>query len=278
MRELLDESPTVAPSPPAVTLGRAMLWNWWIVILAVVVCGAIGAGVALLRTPEYTATARLAVGRIDVSSPGALSGFAVATEALATGYSRTANARVVAESVSRKTGIAVDDVQDNVTATPVAKSPVFRVEATSADSEQAVELANASSTALIRYAARLNRDDPDSRRLYRQYRAANRERQASIRVRDDARAEAEARPSPAAADRVTAAQADVEADALRVDALETAYTASVQSQTATDLVQVISPATDAQSDRRSFLMIFTFIGAMAGLVLGAGIAYARESR
>ncbi|HET6997996.1 MAG TPA: hypothetical protein VFI03_05340 [Solirubrobacterales bacterium] len=248
-----DDYRTLATPPPAVSVVRAMLWNWWLVAIAVVVCVGIGAAAALLRTPDYTATSRLAVGRIDITSPGALSGFAVATQALATGYSRTVTSQAVARSVSAQTGISVKDVQSHVTATPIPESPVFRIEATSPDSEQAIAMANLSGRALIRYTARLGRDNPDSVRLYAEYQKA-------------------------VAERKQADPGDAQAAALRVDALGKAYTASVQSQVATRLIQVISPATEASSDRRSTFLIYTFIGLVVGLLLGAAIAFLRESR
>lgn len=248
-----DDYRTLAAPPPAVSVVRAMLWNWWIVAISVVTFVAIGAAVALLRTPDYTATSRLAVGRIDITSPGALSGFAIATQALANGYSRTVTSQAVARSVSAKTGISVEDVQSHVTATPIAESPVFRIEATSPDPDQAIAMANQSGRALIRYAAQLSRDNPDTERLYAEYRDA-------------------------VAERKQAGPGEGEAAELRVEALAKAYTASVQSQVATQLIQVISPATEASSDRRQTFMIYTFIGLVVGLLVGATIAFLRESR
>jgi capsular polysaccharide biosynthesis protein len=272
------EAPKVIAPPPAVTLGRAMIWNWWIVVLAVIVCAAIGAGLALLRTPEYTATAKLTVGRIDISSPGALSGYAVAAEALATGYSRTVTARAVAEQVSNKTGISVKDVKDNVSATPIAKSPIFRIEATSPDADQAVRLANASSHALVRYTAKLSQSDPDSKRLYAMYEKAAVSLQRAKLKRERAEEDAGSPPSAAEEDAVATAQAKVEAAATRAKALEAAYTLSVQSQASTELIQILSPASEATSDKRSYLMILTLIGVVVGLLIGATLAFARESR
>lgn len=246
--------PVSPPPPPGVGVWRAMAWNWWVVVLAVVLLGGAGAAYGLLRTPIYTATARLAVGRIDITSPGALSGYAVATQSLATGYSRTASALAVARQVSARTGIPAKEVQKHVSATPVPESPVFKVEGTSPDSAQAIVLANETSRALIHYAAELNRHNPDSARLYAQYKAA------------------------IVARRLARTPAERKAASLRVEALARAYTASVQGQVATQLIQVISPATEAVSDRRSRFIIFVFIGLVAGLLVGAGLAYARETR
>lgn len=273
-----DDFRTVAPPPTKVSLGRAMLWNWWVVLVSVAVFVLAGAAFALLRTPTYTATARLQVGRIDITSPGALSGYAIATQALATGYSRTVTALGVAKPVSAKTGISVKDVQSHVTATPVAESPVFKIEGTSPSSDQAKALANYSSAALIRYVAKLNQNNPDSRRLYNQYKTAIVDRKLAEQQLSIAGADAKARPTASAEEEVDSAKSEVEAASLRVEALGKAYTASIQSQVATQLIQVISPATEAISDRRSRFMILTFIGLIVGLLVGGAVAYVRENR
>ena len=269
---------TVAEPPPAVTLTRAMLWHWWIVLLSVVVCVAIAVAAALQRNPDYTATSKLAIAGIDISAPGALSGYATATEALAAGYSRTVTALAVAKPVSEKTGISVKDVQDHVTATPIKESPVFRIEATSPDSDQAIDLANFSARALVRYAAKLSESSPDTDRLYKRYREALIDRKQAKQQLNSARTDAEERETPAAEEDVNVARAEVEAATLRVDALGQAYTLSVQGQVSTRLIQVISPATSAVSDRRSTFIVYVVIGFVVGLLIGAALAFIRESR
>ena len=278
MKRHEQEVPKVIAPPPAVTLGRAMIWNWWIVVLSIVICAAIGAGLALLRTPEYTATAKLTVGRIDISSPGALSGYAVAAEALATGYSRTVTARGVTEKVSKETGISVKDVKDNVSATPIAKSPIFRVEATSPNADQAVKLANASSHALLHYTAKLAQSDPDSKRLYGLYEKATVSLQKAKLTRERAEEEAASPPSSDDEEKIATAQAEVEAASTRAKALEDAYTLSVQSQASTELIQILAPASEADSDKRTYVMVLTLIGVVVGLLIGATLAFAREAR
>lgn len=279
MTVVQDDFKTLAPPPPpTASVWRAMLWNWWVVLISVVVFVGAGAGLALLRTPTYTATARLAVGRIDITSPGALSGYAIATESLATGYSRTVTALAVAREVSEKTGISVKDVQSHVSGTPVPESPVFRIEGSAPNAKQAIALANAAGHSLIRYAAKLNQNNPDSTRLYSRYKTAILSRKLAKQQLNIARGDAGARPSPQAEEELDAARAEVEASSLRVEALAKAYTASIQSQVATQLIQVVSPATEASSDRRSTFVIFTFIGLVIGLLVGAAVAFVRETR
>ena len=220
-----DDLNTSATPPPAVSVVRAMMWNWQVVAVSMVVFIAAAVGAALLRTPEYTATSRLEVGRIDITSPGALSGFALATQALATAYSRTATALAVAKPVSAKTGISVKDVQGHVNATPIPESPVFRIEASAPNAAQAIALANISGHFLIRYSAKLNQDNPDSKRLYGAYRQAIGESNTAQRQLKDA---VEAHPSAAKAEEIASARVAVKASSLRADALGKAYTASVR--------------------------------------------------
>jgi capsular polysaccharide biosynthesis protein len=269
------EVPPVVAPPPSVGVIRAMVWHWKIVVVSMVLLGGVGAALGLLRTPSYTATSRLTVGRIDISSPGALSGFALATESLATSYSRTATALAVAKHVSAKTGISVSDVQGHVTATPVPESPVFKIEAEAPNQKQAVELANATSHALMAYVTKLNRSNPDSKRLFVKYGAAASERrhaEAKLKVAEEEAGETKTSPA------VVARKAKLEVATLRAEALGSAYKSSVQSQTATELIQVISPATEASSDRRSTFVIYVFIGLLAGLLVGGAIAYVRATR
>jgi uncharacterized protein involved in exopolysaccharide biosynthesis len=273
-----DNPRMLAPPPPAVSLTRAMLWNRWIVLLCVVIFAGIAAAAALLRSPDYTATAKLTIGGIDISAPGALSGYATASEALAAGYSRTVNARAVAKQVSAETGIPVDDVQGHVTGTPIKESPVFRIEATAPNSHQAIELANHSSRALIRYATKLSQTSPDTTRLFARYRAATAQRKQARQRLKTAMADVEADETLASEEEVGSARANLEVASLRVTALQQAYTLSVQGQVSTQLIQVISPATSASSDRRSTFAIYTIIGFVIGLLVGAALAFVRESR
>ncbi|HXS47681.1 MAG TPA: hypothetical protein VN756_09490 [Solirubrobacterales bacterium] len=273
-----DDRKMLATPPPTVNVVRAMLWNWWVVLFAVLIVVAVGVAIALVRTPTYTATARLAVGRIDITSPGALSGYAVATQALATGYSRTVTAGAVARPVAAKNDLSVKEVQDSITATPVAESPIFRVDATASSGDRAVALANDSSHALVAYAADLNQNNPDSARLYRQYRTATVLRKIAKQELHTAVEVSGSEPTASATTDVAKAQSSFDAADLRVNALGKAYTASVQGQAATQLVQIISPATEATSDRGSVLMILAFIGVVIGLLVGAALATLREGK
>lgn len=273
-----DERTFTAPPPNTPTVFRAMVWNWPIVVICVVLFTLIGGVIGLVRSPDYSATAKLAVGRIDISSPGALSGYAVATQALATGYSRTVSALAVVEPVAKKTGLSAEELQDSLVGTPVAESPIFKIEAEAESADKAIEVANAASHSLVRYAAKLNQSNPDSARLYRQYRTATVLRKIAKQELHTASESASSSPSASEAAAVARAQSNFDAANLKVDALGEAYTSSVQSQAATQLVQILSPATRASSDRASTLTILLFVGLIVGLFVGGALANLRESR
>jgi capsular polysaccharide biosynthesis protein len=273
-----DERSFTAPPPVTPSVARAMVWNWPIVLVCVVIFTSIGGAVALLRSPSYTATAKLSVGRIDITSPGALSGYAVATQALATGYSRTVTALPVVKPVSEKTGMSVNELQESLIGTPVAESPIFKLEAEASSEGKAIEVVNAASHSLVRYTARLNQSNPDSTRLYRQYRTATVLRKIAKQELHSAQEALSSTPSASEAAAIARVQSNVDAANLKVDAVGRAYTASVQSQAATQLVQILSPATRASSDRASKLTILLFIGLIVGLLVGGAIAVVRERR
>src|SRR4051794_30532691 len=77
---------------PRVTITGAAMRHWPLVIIPMLLLMGVAAFIGLYRTPVYTATARMNVGRIDVNSPGALAGFSLATESLASSYSRAVHA------------------------------------------------------------------------------------------------------------------------------------------------------------------------------------------
>jgi capsular polysaccharide biosynthesis protein len=278
MSTATDEHRTVAAPPPTVSVVRAMLWHWWIVAVSVIVCAGLGAAYGLLRAPEYTAAARMTVGRIDISSPGALSGYSTATSSLAIGYSRTVTALAVAKRVASENGMSAKEVRSQVSATPVPESPIFKIEASSSDRKQAISLANDSSRALIDFSAKLSRSNPDSARLYLEYGRAVAKSKAAQKHVGSVSAAIGAHPTPSQEAELEAARGASKAAALRATAIGQAYTTSVHDQAATRLIQVVSPAIEADSDRRSVFTIAVFIGLVIGLLAGAGIAYYRESR
>src|SRR5205823_4742787 len=126
----------------------------------------------LHRKPNYTANVRLQVAQIDPNQPGAATGFATATPALASSYSRVVGADGVINPVARRYHVSPQTVANRVSATPIPDSPLFMVSATDKSSRSARTLANAVADQLTAYVAVINQQDPSPTSLYRRYRAA----------------------------------------------------------------------------------------------------------
>jgi uncharacterized protein involved in exopolysaccharide biosynthesis len=271
------EPPGIEP-PTRSTLGAAIA-RYWIVVLAIGLVGA-GAGsfMALERDPVYTANVRLAVGPVDVTSPG-LPGLVTASQSLAGLYSRTIAAQPIVERVARRADLQPQQVTSRVSASPVPESPVFVVRATGPSERQAVEVANLAADALGRYTRQLNRQRARPGRLLRRYRDAARELDALGARRERARAALADADTASARAHLSDASAAFDAANLRKQTVGVAYRqASQQGLAASSLVQVLTPALEATSDRRRTVELWGLAGLAAGLALGGVLALALAAR
>jgi uncharacterized protein involved in exopolysaccharide biosynthesis len=263
---------------PRVGLFQALRRHWLLALFPVVVLLVVAGALAYLREPTYEAEAQLTVGRIDVSAPGALSGFLSTTTALAASYSRTIDADPVVDPIARRTRLSQNDVAARLSASAVEDTPVFRVRATGPDEASAVQLANLASEELIDYTTELNRSNPDAGRLLREFREAtvelDRLRRREGRLRSLYRRESTAENFV----RYRESSADVDAGELRVNTLKASYHSSQQGQGSTSLVQVLKRADSASSDRMRYLQIFVFFALLAGIILGCALALWRANR
>jgi capsular polysaccharide biosynthesis protein len=261
-----------------VTILGAARRHWILVLVPILVFVAAAGFVGLAREATYTATTRMTIGRLDVSSPGAIAGFSTATSALASAYSRAIHAEAVVGPTARRLGLPPGLVDARIAATPLPNSPVFKLEARGQSPRAAVNLANVTARQLIIYLGDLNRSNPDGDRLFKRF------RDAAVEVERSATARAALRRADhnvqSSASRSAAAQgeADYQAAVLRRETLRSVYQNSQQSQATTQLVQVLSRATRAVSDRSSRLQLLLFLGAAAGLLFGLTLAMLRASR
>ncbi len=281
----MTETETRIPAMPAlesraVGVGTALRVHPFIVIVMVLILVGGAAAYGLVRKPVYTATARLTVGTIDITSPGALSGYAVAAPALASSYSRVIGADAVVRPVSRMTHLSPSTVRGRLSATPIPQSPVIEVQATGPSANDAVNLANSGSTALINYVVQINRNNPDTGRLFREFKAAAaRFENAQQKARKlSSQVGAAKHPSAAQINALVRARAAVDAANASAQALRSTYAQSLAGQSATQLVQLLSAASGATSDRLPRLEIFLFVALVAGLIVGTALATLRARR
>jgi hypothetical protein len=263
---------------PTVGAAEAIRRHWPTVVVTTLVLLAAGIAAGLARTPIYTATSELAIGRIDVNSPGSLAGFTQATESLATSYSRAIGATQVVSQTAAAVKESPDWVTSSLSATPVPQSPIFRISAKASSAKRAVETANAATTALTGYVSQLNSSNPDSTSLYRRFTDAA--RRASLLQTDQQSAQKAYQDHPSADTKSALADANARVNAaqLQLQALRTNYESSVAGQASTSLIQPLTTPTKASSDRNSKLEIYGFAGLLAGLLLGSLIVTRRATR
>ena len=249
-----------------------------LVLLPILLFAGAALYLSLARDPQYTAKAQLEVGRLNVTSPGALAGFPPATQALATAYSRSVDADDVIAPAAERLRLPARELRGRVSASPVEQSPVFFVSARAPSETEAVRAANVVSTSLISTITRRNRDNPDARRLNTRFREA-----AATLSRARTRATAATRRfrnarSDANREALERARAQQSVAQLEADALRDAYSSAQQSQSYTAPVSMLARATEAPSDRVRRAQLMVFVALLAGGAIGLALATLRANR
>jgi uncharacterized protein involved in exopolysaccharide biosynthesis len=239
----------------------------------------------LTRTPVYTASAQILVGRIDVEA-SAVPGFVEANQRLAATYARLVGTSVIAERVSGAVGLPPKDVRGRLSGSPIPESSIIQVEATGSSSADAVELASAAAEQLISYVVQSNENPARQQQLLDAYGAAAVEQRAAESARDAAQGAlasaqgAEASPT-VVADRRTAlnnAQAALDEANLRATTAESAYRDSQRGAVDRGALQIITRAESAGNDRRSRLQLAVVGSLLLGGTIGVALASLRENR
>jgi uncharacterized protein involved in exopolysaccharide biosynthesis len=263
------------PAPrliPRVTTLTAARRHWFLVALVTALFTAAGIAVAMVRQPVYTAQARLVVGRIDVTAPGALGSFTEAAKAIASQYSRSIDAEGITNRVAPKVGLSRAQVAARVSASPIPESPVIRLSATGTNAGGAIRLANLASSALVAFTTELNRSNPDTSRLLARFTTASRDVVEQRAELSRLRRSYDSEPTDEKRAEMQATEVKLRVAQLRQETLHEAYNTSTQSQAATSLVQVIERATTAGNDRFKYLQFLGFVGFVAGLAVGLALA------
>ncbi|CAM5719357.1 Lipopolysaccharide biosynthesis protein OS=Streptomyces tendae OX=1932 GN=GUR47_08910 PE=4 SV=1 [Streptomyces tendae] len=111
----------------------------------VVAGGLLGAGYGLVTTPQYTATSYVVAVPADASDPSSALGFAQA-------YGRVATQLAVLGDAQMRAHVPVATLERSVRTATSPDAPMVSVTATSADPEEAADMANAVARALTRHA------------------------------------------------------------------------------------------------------------------------------
>lgn len=253
------------------TIGNALTRNWPLVLLSVIAFGILGFVAGSLREPEWTAEARLSVGRLSLTVQS-VPGFAVGGEVVAAGYARSVAVAPVIDPAARRLNVPPDDLRERVSSSAIPSSPLFDVIATGDSEAEAVASANAVADAMVEYGRAGSEAPGRAEELLRQYRDAvereARARQTVTRLLDNG----------ARGPRLAAARAVADTEKLRVETAAQNYRASQRSQVSGGVVESIAPARDASSDEQSRLQLFTFAGLLGGLLIGVALAVLRALR
>lgn len=233
---------------------------------------------SLLTTPTYTAESYQSIGRLDVNEPGTLSGFQEATETLAVTYARGIYAPSVVAEVSKKSGLTADEVRSRMAAYTVPESAVFVVAGKGSSEDDAIQLSIQGSDALQRYIRTLNAENPNSERLFREFRQQT-ARIANMREQY-IQLSNQFGPNKTAGERqqLSRLESRIGAAQLERQVAEENYQDSQQSQSAINVVQTLALPDTADNDRLERLQIALFIAVCAGVLLGLALAAYRANR
>ena len=257
-------SPSFEPPPtnPRTSVGDAMRWHWLTVLISVVLLTGVAVAVGLLRQPHFTAQTTLTVNQASAGA-GGLVGFADASGALASGYSRAITATDVTTPVAQKAGLPAATVASDISASPVPQSPVIQVHATADSGPLAIRLANLAGKSLVAYVGRINRSSGASTGLLNQYATAS-ARSTNLNNRLSS-----LRYSGADAATIRKARKQRDAAKLEQQALGTTYQQAKEGETIAKPLQVLSPTSTANSDRSSKLELLVMVGLVGGSPRGA---------
>ena len=262
-----------------VGVGSAIWRHPVLAIAPVVVLVALACAAVYARTPNYTADARLAVGRLDASTPSSLAGFTQATQTLAERYARSVRGDAIIDPAAAALDVRSSRIRDRISAAPIPETPVFRIRAEAETPEDAAVLANTVSESLVRHSERLaTSGGPASGRLLQRYRRAALEFARLDEAMDDRRSEFEAFPGPVTQDALAEARSEATVAKLRLSTLQTAYETSMQSAGSAALVEIVERAVKGRSDKSRVTQLLLFIAVVAGLAIGIALALLRANR
>ncbi len=262
----------IGHAPPSVGVVESVKRYPLLVIIPALALMILGIVVGLQKQATYVADARLTVGRINLNAPGALAGYASATQALASQFARAATATPVVAPVAKKLDIPESRVRSRVSASPIPESPIFTVRATARTEAGAIAMANATAVSVQEYARKLNDRDPDSGALLGRYKETS-----DILAAREARADAlkerfEEKPSAGLRRKLADARASRNFWRLREQAIEERYLAATGGEASSRLIEILNQAETAKSDRRRWIQILGFAGLLGGVLLGMGLA------
>jgi hypothetical protein len=261
---------TPPPSPPGgrFTVLTAVRRHFIVALLPVVLLVGAAVAIGLERRPTYKSEARLNVGGLNITRQST-EGYVTAVQALAVAYSRAVDAEGVIRPVARKAGRTPLYVAEHVGATPIQGSPVVRVVAAGKESAEVVRLADLTADSLVDYALELNAGRSTSKRMLKRFLSESKRLERVNAKRD--------RAAKRNSENLAALNTQSEVAELRMRTAGALYQQSQVGQAETELVQKLAPAGRPTNDRKSVLQEYVAGAALAGILIGIGLAVARAN-
>ena len=270
---------------PSPTVGEAAMRNWALILACAIVFGGLGIAAGVGRDPVYTSTATLSVGQNDLTVQS-IPGFAVGGEAVAASLSRSVRAPEVLVPAARKLGVTPAEAAGHVYATTIPQSTLFTIGATGDSASEAAAYANAASAAMVAYGRRDG--SQRSRRLLESYQEVTAELNSAKRRLARARRSAEAAdiaaaigvtetPADSSSATIARLQAEIAVLELRQETSATRYRDDQSQRDFGALVERVTPAMGATSDRDEKVQLFGGLGVLAGLCIGLALAVMRTA-
>ena len=248
--------------------------------MLVVGCLVLGVIAGFVRSPTYTAETRLIVGKaVQLNNLAATPGLSAASTDLAVTYSRLLSTPSVYANAQKRAGSA--GVGGGVSATPIAQSPVVRVEGTGTTPEMASAQANAGAEAIVKAVNEVNAaQDAFSKDLLKRYQTADAQLVKDTRSLQLLQQQLAANPeNTLLQDQVVTAQTQVDSDTLRLNTLATQYQASISPQDVdTQIVQQLGKAVDTGNNRKTSMEIGAIVGLVVGGLLALGVTMMIDRR
>jgi capsular polysaccharide biosynthesis protein len=242
------------------TFGQALRRHWRVLVATIGGLAILAIGYSLVRTPNYAAETRLAVGGLNATTPSAFTGFSTAAQQLAETDSRAVQGDAVVKDVAAAMKLPPADVRHQLSAAPIPQTPVFTVTATTKSADTSVDMSRLAGEAIVKEANRASDAAPGQ--LLKEYETAERARQ---------RAESQISAGGGSA----SARADLVAAQAQADAARKRYTAAIQGGSVR--LEIIQGPADATSDRTSKLQMLLFVAVVLGFIIGSAIAVFLES-
>jgi hypothetical protein len=247
-----------------------LIRRWWPALLLVVLGAGGGGAAALVQAPVYTAEARLVVGESSLSA-NMIPGFALATQEIASNYSRFVTKGPVLQELPRSSARLVK----TVSASPIPGSNIVRIEATATSAAAARLAASDASANLIRQVAALSPQRSAANTLQRlgklsrdmtATQALVAETQARVsRLRDST--EPESAAMTGALEALAKGNARLSTLQAQQNALNSLYLSQVGGPPQSSL-QLVNPARVVGDDIMSRLQLYVLGGAGLGCMVG----------